>query len=68
MGGDPGVGHEAEGCVWFWLHGHQKPGQHLLPRHSDAGPLQHPRLSEDVSTLTRLHFTICFTLFIYRST
>lgn len=49
MGGDPGVGHEAEGSVWFWLHRHQKPWQQLLPRHSDAGPLQHPRLPEDVS-------------------
>lgn len=50
MGGDPGVRDEAEGCVWFWLHGHQKPGQHLLPWHGDAGSLQHPRLPEDVST------------------
>lgn len=51
MGGDPGVGHEAESGVWFWLHRHQKPGEQLLPRHSATGPLQHPRLSEDVSTL-----------------
>lgn len=51
MGGDPGIGHEAEGGVRLWLHRHQKPGQQLLPQHSDAGPLQHPRLPEDVSTV-----------------
>lgn len=51
MGGDPGVRHETEGGVRFWLHGLEKPGQQLLPRHSNAGPLQHPRLPEDVSTV-----------------
>lgn len=51
MGGDPGVWHEAQGGVWFWLHRRQKPGQQLLPWHSNAGPLQHPRLPEDVSTV-----------------
>lgn len=50
MGGDPGVGHEAEGGVWFWFHGRQEPGQQLLPEHNTASPLQHPRLPEDVST------------------
>lgn len=49
VGGDPGVGHETESSVWFRLHGHQKPWKHLLPRHSDAGALQHPRLPENVS-------------------
>lgn len=49
VGGDPGVGHETQGGVWFRLHGHQEPWQHLLPRHRDAGALQHPRLPENVS-------------------
>lgn len=51
VGGDPGIGDEAQGGVWLRLHRHQKPGQQLLPVHDNAGPLQHPRVPEDVSIL-----------------
>lgn len=71
VGGDPGVGHETESSLWFRLHGHQKPGEHLLPRHSHAGALQHPRLPENVSTLCKYRasnvcmFQNSLPLFIY---
>ena len=51
VGGDPGVGLQAEGGVRLGLHGGQEPGQQLLPGLRGAGALQHPRVPADVSSL-----------------
>ena len=51
VGGDPGVGLQAEVGVRLGLHGGQEPGQQLLPGLRHAGALQHPRVPEDVSSL-----------------